>query len=347
MLCTMVLLLGGPAWVAVAQPAGEKPITGWQATGPAVAPGLAEDAPSWSYTAAAGAPLVMTASEIDARGAQSLAFRLNSSGQLPIAVRIAEKDGSVYQLFVTCLPNQLCDVLAPLTDAQLEDGSSDENGALDADQVATVTLQTLANMPGEMADLFGTLAGPQTLAIAQAAFRSQAAPSRSRTEEGKIVADSFDEPALYVLPVGGAELAHVPGAQGGQPSAVRVRFPFAASGPRAWPGIVVPVGQLDLSAARSVRLRLRAPGPLRFHVLAEEQDGSRYEGQGELPEGGAWAARDLRLSEFKLDPTRQDQNGALDPDELRVVVVIADSFNVLLDDQGRSEFAVDDVIFLP
>jgi len=359
----MLLFLGCLLAAPPAQPAApalfdfedDAAITGWTASAPAAALSITRDPQAirhgkgallCSYTAAPGAPLSLARTDLDVAGAASVSLSLKASSQLPLVLRLAEQDGSVYQLFVTCLPEVWCDGAVPLTDAQLEDGSADENDLLDADQLTGFTIQSLANMPGELADLFGTQTGPQTLVVDNLVFSNEALPSRSQAEAGKVLIDGFDEMALYLLPVGGAELSRVPGHAGAAPSAVGIRFAFAPAGARAWPGIVVPVGHLNLATAKSLRLRMKSLGPLRFHVLVEEQDGSRYETRAELPTGGEWLAKDLRLSDFELDPTRQDENGILDPGQLRVVVIVADCFNALLDDTAHSQFAVDDILFL-
>jgi len=359
----MLLLLGCLLVASRAQPAAptvfsfedDAATTGWTASAPAAALSITREpqlvrhgkgALLCSYAAAPGAPLSLARTDLDVAEAVSLSLSLKASSQFPLVLRLAEKDGSVYQLFVTCLPSVWCDVAVPLTDAQLEDGSADENRRLDADQLTGLTLQSLANMPGEMADLFGTQTGSQTLVLDDLAFSTEAVPSHSQAEAGKVPVDGFDEATLYLLPVGGAELSRVPGHTGAAPSAVGIRFAFIPAGARAWPGIVAPVGHLNLADAKSLRLRVRSLGPLRFHVLVEEQDGSRYETRAELPTGGEWLAKDLRLSDFRLDPTRQDENGVLDADQLRVVVIVADCFNALLDDTAHSQFAVDDILFL-
>jgi hypothetical protein len=333
----------------------EADTAGWTAPGAGAALSITHDAQQvrqgkgallCSFTGSPGAPFSLTRSDLEIAGARSLSVSLKASSQLPLSFRFLETDGSAYQLFVTCLPGQWCEVAAPLTDAQLEDGSSDENDRLDADQVASFTIQSLADLPGAMADLFGVLSGPQTLVVDDLAFRSEALPSHSVVTPGKTLADGFEEPALYLLPVGGVALARVPGHAGGALSAVSARFGFAPAGPQAWPGIVVPLGPVSLKNAKSLRLRMRSLGPLKFQVVLEEQDKSKFAAGGEMPAGGEWVARDFRLSDFKPDPTGSGAGGALDAGKLRVMLIVADCYNALLDDHARSEFAVADVLFL-
>lgn len=328
---------------------------GWTVTGPSAAAtvtheaGMArkgEGALLCSFTGQAGAPFSVSRTGLDVGGVRSLRLALKSSAQAPFVLTLAEEDGSQYQVFATCLPDEWCDFALPLSDFQLQDGSQDENTALDSEQIRTLAIQDLSNMPGELGEIFGTRTGAQSLIIDAVAFGAEPVLSRSETAGGKVTADGFAGSALYVLPVGGAELSRVAGHVGREPSAIRVRFSFFPTGARAWPGIVVPIGHLDLAEATTLRLRLRPHGPLRLHVLLEEQDGSRYEASTTVAAADGWQAADLRLAEFTLDPSREDENGLLDAGQLRVVIVVADVFNALLDETATGQFTIDDILFL-
>jgi hypothetical protein len=299
-----------------------------------------------TYTGQPGAPFSLTKAELQIAGTRSLLLSAKASSQAPLALSLAEEDGSAYHTFVTLPGEQWCDVALPLSDFQLQDGSQDENGALDAEQVRTFTIQELANMPGEFGGIFGTKPGSQTLILDNVSFTPEIVPSGTKAEPGKVLIDEFSRPWFQLLPVGGAQLRHVPGDGNDQPSALRIRFTFAPAGAQAWPGIVLPVGHADLSGTRALRLRVKSVGPLKLHILLEEQDGSRYEANTVLAEAEGWRARDVALADFKLDPSRTDENGALDADQLRVIVIVADAWNALLDEQEQGEFELGDVLLL-
>ncbi len=328
---------------------------GWTVTGPSATAtvtreaGMArkgEGALLCSFTGQAGQLFSVSCADLDVSGARSLRLALRASAQAPLTFTLGEEDGSLYHTFATGIPNEWCDFALPLTDFQLQDSSQDENAALDADQIRTLTIQDLCNMPGELGEIFGTKTGAQTLIIDAVTFGVEPLPSRSEVVQEKVTADAFVGPALYVLPVGGAQLSHVAGHEGEDASAIAVRFSFFPTGARAWPGIVVPIGHLDLAEVTALRLRLRPHGPLRLHILLEEQDGSRYESSGTVTPARDWQAKDFRVAEFTLDASREDENGLLDTDQLRVVVVVADVFNALLDDTAAGQFAIDDILFL-
>ena len=54
----------------------------------------------------------------------------------------------------------------------------------------------------------------------------------------------------------------------------------------------------------------------------------------------------MKLADFTPDPARNDENDALDLDQLRVVVIVADVFNALLDDKAEASLVLDDILFL-
>jgi len=194
--------------------------------------------------------------------------------------------------------------------------------------------------------MFGQKTGEQTLHIDAVHFDVQDVPSRGKTGPGKVVVDEFAGGALHLLSVGQSRIKRVPGTEGQGPDAVGIRFRFSPSGALAWPGVVVPLGHVDLSRATALRLRLNPAAPLGLHVLLEEWDGSRYESECRVETGGEWVARDMKLADFTPDPARDDENNTLDLDQLRVVVVVADVFNALLDDKAEASLILDDILFL-
>ena len=328
---------------------------GWKATGPAAAAKVSDAAAhvregkaslACSYFGQAGSPFSLTRDQLDLAGVRSLSLSLKASSQAPLVLILTEEDGSLYHTFLTCPAEQWCDLALPLSDFQLQESSTDENGALDADQIRTFTLQELANMPGDLGPVFGTKLGEQWLCVGAVRFGAEETPSHSRADKDKVLIDDFSGAGFRLLPVGGAQLAKVPGAEGKEASALGIRFTFAPEGPQAWPGVVLPVGHSDLTGARALRLRAKPQGPGKLHILLEEQDGSRYETSTVIPEANDWQARDFALADFTLERGGNDENGALDVDQLRVVIIVIDAWNALLDEKEEGEFGLDDVLFL-
>jgi len=138
----------------------------------------------------------------------------------------------------------------------------------------------------------------------------------------------------------------VTGADGKEGSALGVRFTFAPDGPQAWPGVVLPVGNVDLAGTRALRLRAKPRGAAKLHIVLEEQDGSKYETSTVIPEANDWQARDFALIDFALERGGADENATLDLNQVRVVIVVIDAWSALLDEKEEGEFSLDDVLFL-
>jgi hypothetical protein len=328
---------------------------GWKVTGQAAAAKVSDEADrardgkptlACSYLGQAGSPFSLSKDQLDLAGVQSLSLSLKASSQAPLVLSLTEEDGSNYHTFVTCPAGQWCDAAMPLSDLQLQDSSTDENTTLDAEQVRTFTIQELANMPGDLGAIFGTKTGEQWLCVGQVRFGAEEAPSHARVEKDKVLIEDFGEPEFRLLPVGGAQLSKMTGADGKENSALAVRFTFQPDGPQAWPGVVLPTGHAALAGMRALRLRAKPQGPAKLHVLLEEQDGSKYETITVIPEANDWQARDLALADFTLEKGGTDDNTTLDLDHVRVLIVVIDAWNALLDEKEQGEFGLDDVLFL-
>ncbi|MGQ9731681.1 MAG: hypothetical protein ACUVX8_10465 [Candidatus Zipacnadales bacterium] len=333
----------------------ENEVEGWTAAGPSATTKITKEpdqvregqsALLCTYTGVAGAPFSLTRTGLAVGEATALLVSLKASSQSPFVFSVAEKDGSIYHTFVTCPAGEWCDISLPLSDFQLQEGSQDENDALDIDQVRTFVMQELSNMPGALGEIFGIKLGEQALVVDAVGFVAQKVSSRSKVTPDKVEVDGFDRPWFQALPVGTARLRHLSGRTDDEPSALSIRFTFQPAGAQQWSGVVLPVGHVDLTTARTLRVRVKSRGPLNMHVLLEEQDGSRYEARRTLPEADEWQARDFPLADFSLEPDRADENGVLDPGQLRVVVIVVDAWNALLDENEEGEFALDEVLFI-
>jgi len=331
------------------------PADGWKVTGQAAAAKVSDEADrardgkptlACSYLGQAGSPFSLSKDQLDLAGVQSLSLSVRASSQAPLVLSLTEEDGSNYHTFVTCPAGQWCDISVSLGDFQLQDGSADENATLDVDQIRTLTIQELANMPGDLGAVFGTKSGEQWLCIGYVRFSAEEAPSHARVEKDKVLIDDFSGPEFRLLPVGGAQLTKSAGADGKEGAALGVRFTFEPEGPQAWPGVVLPAAQADLTGMKALRLRAKPQGPAKLHVLLEEQDGSKYETVAIIPEADDWQARDLPLADFGLEKGGTDENATLDLDQVRVLIVVIDAWNALLDEKEQGEFGLDDVLFL-
>jgi hypothetical protein len=102
------------------------------------------------------------------------------------------------------------------------------------------------------------------------------------------------------------------------------------------------VGHLDLEAAETLSLRLKASEPLVLSVQLEEWDNSKYSQRVGIDPADGWVQKTLPLDSLLLETDSDDENGRLDRAQMRVLVVTADMSRV---QQFPVTFSVDDVRF--
>lgn len=269
-------------------------------------------------------------------GARSLGFALMAAERTPLLYGVFEADGSMYSSFLNVPPGVWGEIRVSLSDLQLADESEDENAALDPDQVDRVFFADLSNLQGEMGRALGWKTGPQTLLLDDVVLSADVVPSRWQPgRDGGVVGLAVTPGRIDALAIGGAQLEVVP--VDGRPA---LQITYRIGGWR-WAGFVTGLGSLPLADAAGVSFRARASADARVNVLLEERDRSRYASGADLAAGQGWQSVELPLAAFSLDEFSADENGRLDPDQLRVLVLITDTFTAAVDDQGKGEILID------
>ena len=105
------------------------------------------------------------------------------------------------------------------------------------------------------------------------------------------------------------------------------------------------VSYLDLSHSNEFCLSLIAAQEARLVAVLEERDGSKYETNVALDPADGWHVVALPIADFTLDPKTQDENAQLDPDQIRVVILVVDTFNASVDEQGQGSYTVSKLYF--
>lgn len=279
---------------------------------------------------------MVTGQGIGLTGARSLSFALLAAERTPLLYGVFEADGSMYSSFLNVPPGVWGEIRVSLGDLQLADESEDENGVLDPDQVDRVFFADLSNLQGEMGRALGWKTGPQTLLIDDVALSADAVPSRWQpARDGSFISLTVAPGRIDALAIGGAQLEVVP--VDGRPA---LQITYRIGGWR-WAGFVTGLGTLPLADAAGVSFRARASADARVNVLLEERDRSRYASGADLVAGQGWQNVELPLTAFSLDEFSADENGRLDPDQLRVLVLITDTFTAAVDDQNKGEILID------
>jgi len=152
---------------------------------------------------------------------------------------------------------------------------------------------------------------------------------------------ALEEAPVAYLPIGAPEMTVVPGARAGD-RALKVGYRL---GGHRWVGLVHAVGYLDLAGASEFCFTLNAAQRARLVAVLEERDGAKYETNLELDPAQGWHVAALPLADFTLDPKTEDENGQLDLDQIRVVILVIDTFNASVDAEGQGSYTVSKLYF--
>jgi hypothetical protein len=257
-----------------------------------------------------------------------------------LALLLTERDGSRYQAFFVLRGAQWYTIAMPLAELWLAEGTSDENGRLDIDQVSELRLIDLANLPGQVGLALGLKEGPQEMLLARLDFTAASLPGRSKTEAQRALVDSFQAEPLALLPIGGPRLASEPGSDH---KLLRVDYQF---GRYRWAGLVRGIAHLPVERLQGVAFRARAAPAVRLHVILEERDGSKYFATVLVPAGEQVRDIEMPLARFRLENGSQDENNQLDPEQLRVLIIVADTFTTNLSPGQEGSYWLADLALL-
>jgi len=282
----------------------------------------------FSYDAAQNGYFILEADGVDVVGGASMSFSVKCSEATPLLFGLSEEDGSSYDGYLQCPLHEWLDVEVSLDDLQLRQDSEDENGALDAGEIRSILFFDLSNLPGDVGKALGWKQGAQSMWLDNVSINAHLT---------QIVVDDYESDILFGLAVGGAELSMVPDGDGG--GALSVVYSAVAE---QWQGYVCGVGHADLAGLEQVALRTKVEQTTRLVVVLEERDGSKYQTFLDL-QPAEWRHHALPAANFELDPATIDENDALDSDELRVMILLVDTFSSVVGAGGVGEVLLDDV----
>ncbi len=269
--------------------------------------------------------------------ARTLYLRARPSEGTSIALNLIEHGGAVYQAFAWLPPGQWTDLQIPLREFWLAENCTDPDGRLDPSKVRSFRLLDLANLPGQVGRALGLKDGPQELTVAQLAVTTAEAQGRSRMQEARALVDDFAGPPLLVLPIGQPRLKFERVA--GRP-ALAIEYVL---GRYRWAGVVRGVGHLPVARAVAIAFQACVMPSARVQIVAEERDGSKYASNVVLRGGVGWRPVRVRLAEMTLVQGSKDENRKLDPDQLRVVIIVVDTFSTPLKPGARGRLWLRDL----
>lgn len=294
----------------------------------------------FTYTPTEGKLALIGATPVKAKGAvRSLVFSLKTEDLSPILYGLNEADGSSYQGYCYTPGGVWHDVVVAVDELMLSEDTTDENEGLDVDQINTIIVADLCNLPGEAGRALGIKSGVQRMWLDNVGLSEKPAPHRSsRAANGSIIVDDFERDLITCLPIGAPEMTLVPGPQtGGDSQALEVAYRL---GGHRWVGFVAAAGYLDVRKAGALRLTLKAAHEARLTVVLEERDGSKYATRVDLKPAEGWHEVLLPVAQLTLDPQTEDENALLDLSQLRVIIPVVDTSNASVSADGLGSYTI-------
>lgn len=256
-----------------------------------------------------------------------LEFAAKATTLTPVIVGIGEEDGSRYEAVVAITPGAWHEVKVYLADMRPSENSEDENGVLDPDQVANVSLVDLSVFLALMAGqdegapikLPKPVPGQNELSLDNVRLTDEV-----REGEYGPLQDGASPllRAMFVLGAGGAIEREAEGLDGGPCWHVRAEVGEREVAALLWP---VPPGYFN--DAIGVDLLLRSEESLTMILQVKEADASEYNLPAPI-EAGRTINHKVLWSDFRLGDDSADENGQLDTDQI-VDVVLVDATGVV------------------
>ena len=273
---------------------------------------------------------------------KSLRFWIKSDHVSPFIVSLAEHEGGKYNAVFTAPSNkwQLVE-LAP-TDFLLavdKNDPKDPNGKLDLDQVENLTMVDVGTFfaqsdNGELTKIFNIKPGAHTVYLDDFAVTEDIVPAAANSLNGDFRIDTFVHPQVAWIGLGTLSIS----AADGKPLDGRgIKVEYHQT-PMAFAGIIRGISKGKLTGATKLSFDLASTKPAKFIVQLEEVSGGKYNYTMVSLDGGGVAKRvELPFSEFTASEDSKDDNGKLDLDQVKSILILdisgglenADSDNTL------------------
>ncbi len=272
-----------------------------------------------TYMPREGAFQQLSVAPLEVAEGATLSFWIRTDLPTPLSLGVVEQGGAFYQQFCATPADEWTHVSLPLTSLILSQDTRDVSGRLEVERISEVRLQDLSNLPGALGDAFGRKAGVQQLFIDDLAITTDEAPAPGVVVADGLLAEGFERDAMYALAIGGAVLNKGEGVEG---DGLVIECPERG---QRWMGLVAGIGHLDLMDKETLSVQFKAGQPVLISVVLEERDGSKYAQRMRLDPEAGWVAKTLDIGELLLETDSEDENVALDRDQIRVMIIVADT----------------------
>jgi len=305
---------------------------------------------AYGYKVEPGAIRALIAEARVPAGTHSVRFWVRSSAATQLLLSVREQDGSDYQLPFYVPAFEWVQVAVNLDELAVGQDSSDENGKLDLDQVNTVGFLDLAtmlvNLPGDIGKATARLQGPRTLWLDDLQLSKERAAKASGPvqADGKhaYLVDNFEAgvvkwtparvtfaeglafdifPANVALKVqpeaAGPGMARTPLEAGGK----GLRFSYKRGEKEVY-ALVHTLEKRALGQAERLHLNVSMSQKSLVLVQVKEKDDSEYQYAIQPDNSVGWQEVNVALSDLTLGDQSKDENGKLDPDQIKEIALV-------------------------
>lgn len=288
--------------------------------------------------------------EMGLPGLQTLELVLKTTASIPVVLSLAETDESNYLCMVFCTAGQWHPITLSVDDFTLDENSFDENGRLDPELIKSLALIDAAFFlravaQGEIPIYVEPAAPETTIWLDEVNLRT--VPLSDETsglppKDGEaVVIDTCDRPTFKWLALGGKDirLSHnTENAAAGGCYRIDYSVPVGTIF-----GLLRPIKVGSLAGTRRLELSIKSSVDISFLLTLEESDKSSYTLQ--VPVGGMqpWQRLMINYTQLRLGDDSQDENGQLDPDQIKSLTLVDLSALTTFQD-SQSALWLDDVI---
>lgn len=313
---------------------------------------------SWSYEITPKTVRVLALQRpIDLTGMKSLRLWVKCSKATSVIVGLGDPSGASYQANAHCPAGAWQEIAVNLDELTVDEPAKDPNGKLDLDQVNSITVFDIG---GFIAMFLPDMKGARTMMLDDIGFSSK--PVATTTGAGQVtrvvpihLVDNFESSVIRWIPISldlseGPKFAlfdapvavdkDVPTGGGKQ----SLKFSYPRKGKKVH-GVMRNLEKVDLGKATTLDLALKCSHDGTFFVAIEEKDGSRYNMKVDLLLGD-WKSFSWPLSGFTLADDSQDENGKLDPDQIKQITVVDATQLLGSNEADQVHLWIDQVLFV-
>ncbi len=282
-------------------------------------------------------------------GLQSLELALKTTVSTPMVLGLQEIDESNYLCMVFCTAGQWHPITLSLDEFALDENSLDENGRLDTELIKSLALIDASfffrSMDQGEIPIYVEPAAPQTIWVDEVNFRTNRLGEETAglpPEDGQaVVIDTCDRPTFKWLPLGGREIGLTYDTKNAAANGCyRIDYQVPAGTIFA---LLRSIKVGSLAGTRRLELSTKCSVDMSLVLTIEESDGSRY--SLSVPVGGvqSWQRLIINYTQLRLGDDSQDENGQLDPDQVKSLGLVDLSALTTLQ-ETQNTLWLDDVI---